>query len=910
MENDLQQKFISLLQTLFYQDEPSLDFGIYRIMLHKREEIRTFIETEFPAILHRHVESLESDSSVSEAFQSQVYNHLIRFFSRYYHQGDFIPQRRFGRKHKYVIPYHGEEIYFYWVNQDQYVIKSSPFFSTYRFHIGSTTISFHIVRAETAKGNIKSSRKLYFFPAVPSWEIQPNGVRFFFEFRSPLSHEKEALEEKLSQQALNRQLLKRFGRALHEKSPEEIKLTEEHLSEIARHLSRFTRRNERDYFIHKDLAGFLENELDVYIKTEVFGFDNMQHLNDQQCRRQLAQAKAVADIAQRVIHLLGQIENFQKRIWEKRSFVLQTRYVIALDTIRIHGGEELWKWVIERLLDRPEQLEEWRNLFNFDPPNVNRETLEIFLRQPKWQHLPLDTRYFDNRFKNKLLEGLTVEHSLDELLDGVLLHSENWTALNTISAKFSGKIKTIYIDPPFNKEQEADYLYKVGYKDSTWNTMLENRIRIARALLRSDGCMFVRCDVNGNMYVRLLMDKIFGKENFRNEIIINRTLAKQIVDSQFTIKTESLFLYGQSGQFKPFSVERPISPKWYPLLHFPRKDERPRVILGKVYYPPKNRRWALSQERIDRLASRGKIRINPGRHYVDCHGNTVEGMPELLYDSEVVGNEWLDIPGYAQRHHFATENAEALLKRVIESTTSPGEWVMDFFLGSGTTIAMAHKMKRKWVGIEMGEHFYTVILPRMKKVLMGDPGKISREVEWPGGGFFKYQSLEQFEDALENIEFRDAPTHVKEMDDYLIRYSLDVETRDSPTFLQVTRFQNPFGFYVTVYHPAEASQVPVDLVDSFHYWCGVQVEKVLFREHQSRSYVLVLGNMNGESSLIIWRPVENLDFDTEKEWLETIIAQYHPRKVYINGDCALTDVLSIEEEMKARLEGVAAVRNS
>ncbi|MCB0313676.1 MAG: site-specific DNA-methyltransferase, partial [Calditrichaeota bacterium] len=172
-----------------------------------------------------------------------------------------------------------------------------------------------------------------------------------------------------------------------------------------------------------------------------------------------------------------------------------------------------------------------------------------------------------------------------------------------------------------------------------------------------------------------------------------------------------------------------------------------------TFYPPRNRRWALSQERIDQFAERGKIRINPEGGYTDCRGQEISGMPELLYDVELVGNEWLDIPGYAQRHQFPTENAEALLRRVIESTSAPGDWVMDFFLGSGTTTAAAQKLGRKWIGIEMGDHFFSVILPRMKKVLFGDASEISRAVSWQGGGFFKYHTLEQYEDVLENLEF-------------------------------------------------------------------------------------------------------------------------------------------------------------
>jgi len=132
----------------------------------------------------------------------------------------------------------------------------------------------------------------------------------------------------------------------------------------------------------------------------------------------------------------------------------------------------------------------------------------------EYQFLPIDTKYF----KDLELEILNLFDNLDQSLDGWLVKSENWQALNTILSKFKEKIQTIYIDPPFNKEQEADYFYSVKFKDATWITMFENRLRLARDLLKDTGSIFVRCDYNGNMYVRLLMNDIFGEENFRNEI--------------------------------------------------------------------------------------------------------------------------------------------------------------------------------------------------------------------------------------------------------------------------------------------------------------------------------------------------------------------------------------------------------
>ncbi len=896
MSEPLREQFLNLLQSLFYLNEPDLDFGIYRIIRYRREEILRFINQDLVGFIQEHLPKLTRDAPKAAEPEGEVYNHLIRFFSRYYHGGDFIPQRRYGKKHKYILPYNGEEIAFYWINHDQYFIKSSPFFQSYRFTHDGWEISFRIVQAEAFHGNIKSTHKQYFFLSRPAWEIQENQLHFYFEFRSPKEAEREHFG-KITQKHINASVLEAFRNSLPQ-LPLPGNVADDFLRTLAEHLSRFTRKNEQDYFIHKDLANFLITELDFYIKSEIFNFDNFPTLTESNLRYQLHLATIVHTIAAKVIEMLGQIEDFQKQVWEKRSFVLSTDYVISLSHIQHYAGNDLWGWVVEQLADNTAQLREWRDLFGFHFDSEVRETLEMLLYQPTWQHLPIDTRFFDESFKVKLLEGLSANHRLADIIDGYVWNSENWTALNTISPLLKEKIKCIYIDPPFNKEQEADYLYKVGYKDSTWITMLENRVSLAHSSLRSDGCLFLRCDYNGTMYARLMLDRLFGKDNFRNEIIVNRTLAKQQVDTQFTVKTETLFLYAKSPRFKPNPVERPTPPRWYPLLHFPRKDERPRKILGRTYYPPRNRRWALSQQRIDRLIARNKVRINPEKSYVDCFGNTIKGVPELLYDSEMVGNEWLDIPGYAQRHHFATENAEALLQRVIESSTMPGEWVMDFFLGSGTTIAVAQKMKRKWVGVEMGEHFYSVILPRMKKVLHGDPGKISRDLGWEGGGFFCYQGLEQFEDALENITFGNSSNMLTELPDYTVRYMLSSETRQSPTFLNINRMRNPFEYKLNLFRAGGSSTATIDLVQTFVNWLGIEVEQVFARPHQNRRYLFVTGKLQEQPVVTIWRVADNLDYEAEKQFLTDILREYSDRRVFINGDCALAGVESIEGVMK------------
>ncbi|MFQ6071240.1 MAG: DNA methyltransferase, partial [Methanosarcinales archaeon] len=533
-----------------------------------------------------------------------------------------------------------------------------------------------------------------------------------------------------------------------------IHLDEERLSKIFRI---YEKQNEVDYFINKNAEQFLKEQFDLWLKNYLF--DDESDFSE----KRLKQLKVLKEIAYKVIDFVAQFEDELVKIWNKPKFVLNSNYVITLDRIaNKKGGIEL----IEKILQHKGfagQIKEWKELGilkEFDKKKLFTNISKGKEISKEYQFLPIDTKYFDEDIK---LELLSLFDDLDKELDGWLIHSENYQALKTILPKFKEKVHTIYIDPPFNKEQEADYFYNVKYKDATWATMLENRIGLGRDLLNERGSIFVRCDYNGNWIVRPLLDGVFGKENFRNEIVISRTRAKQQVENQFVQQTESLFFYSKSEKLLLKEVERPRNPEWHPLLHFPRADETPRTILGKQFYPPKGRRWALSQERISKFEKQGKVRINEELNYTDCKGNLIKGVPELLYDTEPVGNEWIDIPGYSQAQHFPTENSEILLKRVIESTSNKGDLVLDFFLGSGTTTAVAHKLGRKWIGVEMGEHFYSVVLPRMKKVLAYDKSGISKEKDVKenynknkAGGFFKYYDLEQYEQTLRRAVYKES----------------------------------------------------------------------------------------------------------------------------------------------------------
>ncbi|MEM5811122.1 MAG: site-specific DNA-methyltransferase, partial [Candidatus Aenigmatarchaeota archaeon] len=484
--------------------------------------------------------------------------------------------------------------------------------------------------------------------------------------------------------------------------------------------------------------------------------------------RRIKQLKILKDIAYKIIDFISQFEDELVRIWNKPKFILNSNYVITLDRIA-NKGEKGIK-LIEKIINHKgfeEQVKEWKELGiieNFDKNKLFVQTLNGKSLNKEYQFLPIDTKYFDEEIKYELL---SLFENLDQELDGWLIKSENYQALNTILPKFKEKVQTIYIDPPFNKEQDADYFYSVKFKDATWATMLENRLRLAKDLLKDTGSIFVRCDYNGNWIVRAIMNEIFGKENFQSEIILRRDIkpAKYIGN-----EIESLFFYSKTNNLYFNKNILKKTERHYVEFHSPgepkNKEDAYILINNKRFYPPKGRHWSISKNEIYKLLERGEIKLKR-KEYVNILGNKENFIPvRLETEYSLLTNNWSDIHGYGKitadliNNYFPTENSEILLKRVIECSSDEGDLVMDFFLGSGTTTAVAHKLKRKWIGIEMGEHFYSVILPRMKKVLAYDKSGISKEKdvkekynENNAGGFFKYFEIEQFEQALRKVKY-------------------------------------------------------------------------------------------------------------------------------------------------------------
>ena len=551
------EKFQDLLRELFQFDCADLDFGIYRIMNHKRDVIERFIVENLPNAVAEELDTgvaaeqaeadiklreirkqigesfghaaIDADGNLAEMFrntplgksylelmaksaggqgrdalEAAIFNHLYAFFSRYYQDGDFISKRRYSRRHRYAIPYNGEEVHLHWANSDQYYVKTGEHFQDYTFRSRGIAVHFKLRAAEVEKDNVKSDKR-YFLPCseAPAWDEEARRLDISFEFR-PMTKQEEIIYGKRNQQeAIIDKTVVDIPKQLG-KTPDAISaLTGERrrnndgrvISILEHHLRQYTRRNTSDFFIHKDLKGFLTRELDFYLKNEVLSLDEMEAAGEDRSEGWFQTMRTIRSIGAQIIDFLDQIENFQKMLWEKRKFVTETQYCITVKCI----DEVFYK----KIAVCEAQWEEWKELFHieqvqsklFNSGNDTTCNRAKFLKSSP--SLVLDTRHFESEFVDRLLGSLA---DLNEMTDGVLIHAENRQALNLLTRRYSREIKCVHIDPPYNT-QTSGFLYKNNYQHSSWLTMMNNHIGPALALLSDDG-LFV-CHIDENEYERL-----------------------------------------------------------------------------------------------------------------------------------------------------------------------------------------------------------------------------------------------------------------------------------------------------------------------------------------------------------------------------------------------------------------------
>jgi len=402
----------------------------------------------------------------------------------------------------------------------------------------------------------------------------------------------------------------------------------------------------------------------------------------------------------------------------------------------------------------------------------------------------------------------------------LLIKGNNLIVLHSLLPLYANKVKLIYIDPPYNTGNDS-FNYNDKFNHSSWLCFMKNRLEVAREFLRDDGVIFVQCDDNEQAYLKVLMDEIFGRENFVNTICWQKKNSPQNDAKWLSDNHDFILIYAKRKEtWKPNLLPRTEEMN----ARYKNPDNDPRGVWmagdlsvktysvnydypittpsGKIVYPPTSRSWRTSKENLEKLIQDNRIwfgkngdntptikrfltevkdGLTPLTLWTSAEaGTNLAGKNEIkaLFAPSLRGSEATEaihsentnensnrLPRNADSisrndknnaELFSTPKPEALLKRIIEISTQENDLVMDFFAGSGTTCAVAHKMKRRWIGIEQMDYIESITKERLIKVINGEQGGISKALNWQGGGNFVYAELMPFnvvyKEKIANIE--------------------------------------------------------------------------------------------------------------------------------------------------------------
>lgn len=671
------------------------------------------------------------------AFREELFDKLHSFFSRYFTES--------GSIYFNSTPFHNniyEKVYtdekdviLFWKTQMLYYVKTDRIFRSMPVEFDGLKFYFDASQMENKKANEK--RALY------------------FEIKQVREDETVVFTVKYSERGTKT----KSDEILKDLKKKNIKITEELLEKAFRI---FEKQSEVDFFINKNANAFLQEQFKLW-SYQYFWEGAKEWSGDR-----VNQLQILKSIAFKVIDFISQFEDELVKIWNKPKFARKSNYVITLDRITD-------KKIVEKILKHAgfkDQIKEWQELNIVDSKFKIKD-----VEDKKYEHLPVDTKYF----KDLELEILSLFDDLDNQLDGWLIKSENYQALNTILPKFKEKAQVIYLDPPFNTGN--DFIFLDNFQDSTWLSLMNDRLEYSKALLNEKGNLYLHLDHLAEHYSKILLDKVFGPENFKAKITWNTG------DNISGFKSQALNWIRQAD-----------------FIHYYTKTYQ--NIFVKAF------------EALDKKDAIGWLDFlgeNSKDIFIEKWENGKYIKQKVDFRVKAKGTIWNDIYSFQYSEPRITESlsfvsnqkTENLLRRIIQTSAEARAFVFDFFAGSGTTCAVAQKLNRRWLGIEMGDYFKEIyldiaeikkstekegdeateenigldnpaivevisetkktakviikkigLLGRMKLVLNGDKEfkaihspvirkpHLSKDVNWNGGGFFKYYELEQYEEAL------------------------------------------------------------------------------------------------------------------------------------------------------------------
>jgi len=785
-----EEAFFQALRDVFIGADVQGQSGFVNLM---RVKSRYYEKGVFPRLKA----DIESALKPFPNFRDELFERLYTFFRRYFSESGSI-YFRFTPPHEHVyekVYTDDRDVALFWKTHMLYYVKTDRLFQNMQVEVAGFRFFFDVSTLEHKRANEKRAL-VYTFK-----ERRDDGTLVF-----TVAYSEKGKKTKVGD------IRKAIKGALGLKKYTPQVPTEETLERAFR---LFERQSEVDFFINKDARRFLREQFSLWLYQYVF--EPEERKGTVWTEQRIQQLQVLKEIAYKIIDFIAQFEHELVRIWNKPKFVLESHYVITLDRIATQkGGTAVLERLLAHP-GMEAQVQEWRELGmvgdDFARERIWVEDDEAKHLHERYQYLPIDTKHFPDLE----MAMLSLFDHLDQALDGWLVHSENYQALKTMLPKFRARVKCIYIDPPYNTGSDG-FIYEDQYQHSTWLAMMADRLALGKGYLLQDGIIFVSIDDREVDRLRLLMGLLFSENNKIAQVNVKVKDAAGVGQQSIVFDIcEYGLIYANSIESARtyFSKRAPVELKeitgplrgyrhWvvsYGKRELVKEIERPGVgkikIFKHVDYDIRNADkldWQTYLSQIDHIyadynPSGGMIvairdELPEGGlcsiEYVPLRGRSaghvtstyflnqrilarasdvLVAQNDRVYRRFVLTNLW-EVPNASLHAEGGVgltsgKKPERLLSRIISSFCDDTGMVLDFFVGSGTSVAVAHKTGRRWIAIEVDSDIVEMAFERMKRVVSGERSGISREVKWQGGGFFKYCRLEHYEEVLRKARYRD-----------------------------------------------------------------------------------------------------------------------------------------------------------
>jgi adenine-specific DNA-methyltransferase len=766
-------KFFDVLKNIFIGAKIEGESGYVNLM-----RIKSKYYHEFKDQLLADIDAKLNE--VGKSFEEELYNKLYTFFKKYFSESGSI-YFSYTPLHEKVyerIYRDDKDVMLFWKTHMLYYVKTERLYKNLEIQDEETNIFylFDVSKLEHKKNNERKDLVFDFANA----EFKDNKRQITLTVEYSKNGKKTKIDDILKQ-------IKKATRVFNS-------LTEK---QVERACGIFRKQSEVDYFINKNAKEFLREQFSLWIKGYLMDDETLFEAD------RLKQLKALQSIAFNIIDLVSQFEDELVKIWNKPKFAHSSNYVITLDKIADKDFALLEKIIKHEGIKN--QIEEWQELRivnkEFDIKKVTGNNAFGKQLKSNWQYLPIDTKYF----KDLELDILALFDDLDNQLDGWLIHSENYQALNTLKNKFQKKFQTIYIDPPYNAPA-SEIIYINNYKHSSWLTLMENRIQSAKKLLANNGIFECAIDDNEIESLGLLLKNTFQDKDITCVSIVHNPSGTQSND--FSVTHEYTYVIypkvatgrvinleerddenadirnfmntakGSGSNYKRESGKTcfyPIIVKNNEIVDFGKvcqddfhpgnpniKKEDGTIEVYPIDNDGTERKWVFSRNTVEKIKNELFVKIINDETRIMRKKSLINYKTvwtDSKYSAKTYGTGLLKDLGL---NDFDFPKSIYNTKDFIHLASDTDSYVLDFFPGSGTTAHAVIELNkqdggnRKYVLTELGDHFKNVIIPRLKKITFSNTWKEGKPLS--NGGFshcFKYFTLEQYAETLSKLVYED-----------------------------------------------------------------------------------------------------------------------------------------------------------